>query len=48
MIHRTVDHVLCVEIELLDTLALYVRVSGVSEQINDPRLVHLPRNDFRG
>ena len=47
MIHRPVDHVLCIKIEFLDTLSLYVRISGASEQINDSCLIHLPGNDFR-
>jgi hypothetical protein len=48
MIQSPVDHLLCIEIEFLDTLSLYVGVSGASEHINDAGLIHLPGDDFCG
>ncbi len=41
MVQRAVDHVLRVQVQLLDGLPLDVGATGATEDVDEPRLVHL-------
>jgi hypothetical protein len=48
VVEGVVDHVLGEHVELLDLFSVDVAVPGPSEDVHEPRLVHLPADHLRG